>query len=78
MMTTVPRTQRLTVLLLLNIGIVTALVVVGLAAHSLAVFAAGAVYLGAAAAIGGSLPAHAAIRAIRPSPRWSTPCGCRC
>jgi Co/Zn/Cd efflux system component len=55
MMTTVPRTQRLTVLLLLNIGIVTALVVVGLAAHSLAVFAAGAVYLGDAAAIGGSL-----------------------
>ncbi len=39
----------------LNLGLVTALVVVGLAAHSLAVFAAGADYLADAAAIGVSL-----------------------
>jgi len=37
----VSRTQRLAVVLLLNLGLVTALVAVGLAAHSLAVFAAG-------------------------------------
>jgi cobalt-zinc-cadmium efflux system protein len=41
--------------LLLNAGLVTALVVTGLAAHSLAVFAAGADYLADAAAIGVSL-----------------------
>jgi len=52
---TVSRTQRLAVVLLLNLGLVTALVVVGLAAHSLAVFAAGADYLADAAAIGVSL-----------------------
>jgi cobalt-zinc-cadmium efflux system protein len=51
----VSRTWRLTVVLLLNLGLVTALVVVGLAAHSLAVFAAGADYLADAAAIGISL-----------------------
>jgi cobalt-zinc-cadmium efflux system protein len=51
----VSRTKRLTVVLLLNLGLVTALVVVGLAAHSLAVFAAGADYLADAAAIGVSL-----------------------
>jgi len=51
---TVSRTQRLTVVLVLNLSLVTALVVVGLAAHSLAVFAAGADYL-ADAAIGVSL-----------------------
>jgi cobalt-zinc-cadmium efflux system protein len=51
----VSRTQRLAVVLLLNLGLVTALVVVGLAAHSLAVFAAGADYLADAAAIGVSL-----------------------
>jgi cobalt-zinc-cadmium efflux system protein len=52
---TVSRTQRLTVVLVLNLSLVTALVVVGLAAHSLAVFAAGADYLADAAAIGVSL-----------------------
>lgn len=41
--------------LLLNLGLVTALVVVGLTAHSLAVLAAGADYLADAAAIGVSL-----------------------
>jgi cobalt-zinc-cadmium efflux system protein len=41
--------------LLLNLGLVAALVVIGLAAHSLAVFAAGADYLADAAAIGVSL-----------------------
>jgi cobalt-zinc-cadmium efflux system protein len=51
----VSRTRRLAVVLLLNLGLVTALVVVGLAAHSLAVFAAGADYLADAAAIGVSL-----------------------
>ena len=40
---------------MLNLSLVTALVVVGLAAHSLAVFAAGADYLADAAAIGVSL-----------------------
>jgi cation diffusion facilitator family transporter len=51
----VSRTQRLTVVLLLNLSLVGALVVVGLAAHSLAVFAAGANYLADAAAVGVSL-----------------------
>jgi cobalt-zinc-cadmium efflux system protein len=51
----VSRTRRLAVVLLLNLGLVTALVVVGLAAHSLAVLAAGADYLADAAAIGVSL-----------------------
>ena len=45
------RTQRLAVVLLLNLALVAALVAVGLAAHSLAVFAAGADYLADAAAI---------------------------
>lgn len=49
------RARRLAVVLALNLGLVTALVVVGLAAHSLAVFAAGADYLADAAAIGVSL-----------------------
>lgn len=49
------RTQRLTIVLLLNLALVTALVLAGLAAHSLAVLAAGADYLGDAAAIGVSL-----------------------
>ncbi|HEX9042912.1 MAG TPA: cation diffusion facilitator family transporter [Trebonia sp.] len=49
------RTQRLAVVLLLNLGLVAGLVVVGLAAHSLAVLAAGADYLADAAAIGVSL-----------------------
>jgi len=51
----VSRTQRLAVVLLLNLGLVTALVVTGLAAHSLAVLAAGADYLADAAAVGVSL-----------------------
>lgn len=49
------RVKRLTVVLLLNLGLITALVIVGLAAHSLAVLAAGADYLADAAAIGVSL-----------------------
>jgi cobalt-zinc-cadmium efflux system protein len=51
----VSRTRRLTVVLLFNLGLVTALVITGLAAHSLAVLAAGADYLADAAAIGVSL-----------------------
>jgi cobalt-zinc-cadmium efflux system protein len=51
----VSRTRRLAVVLLLNLGLVTALLAVGLAAHSLAVFAAGADYLADAGAIGVSL-----------------------
>ena len=49
------RVKRLTVLLLLNLGLITALVIVGPAAHSLAVLAAGADYLADAGAIGVSL-----------------------
>jgi cobalt-zinc-cadmium efflux system protein len=47
--------KRLTVVLLLNAGLITALVIVGRAAHSLAVLAAGADYLADAGAIGVSL-----------------------
>jgi cobalt-zinc-cadmium efflux system protein len=49
------RTQRLIVVLLLNLALVAALVVVGLTARSLAVFAAGGDYLLDAAAIGVAL-----------------------
>lgn len=49
------RTRRLTVVLLLNLGLVTGLVIVGAAAHSLAVLAAGADYLADAGAVGVSL-----------------------
>ena len=49
------RRARLTFVLLLNLGLVAGLVIVGLAAHSLAVLAAGADYLADAAAIGVSL-----------------------
>jgi cobalt-zinc-cadmium efflux system protein len=52
---TVSRSTRLAIVLLLNLGLVAALVVVGLAARSLAVFAAGADYLADAATIGVSL-----------------------
>jgi cobalt-zinc-cadmium efflux system protein len=52
---TVTKTRRLAVVLLLNLGLVTALVAVGLAAHSLALLAAGTDYLADAAAIGVSL-----------------------
>ena len=49
------RTPRLAIVLALNLALTAALVVVGLAAHSLAVLAAGADYLADAAAIGVSL-----------------------
>lgn len=49
------RTHRLAVVLLLNLGLIAALVVVGVSAHSLAVLAAGADYLADAGAIGVSL-----------------------
>ena len=49
------RTRRLTVVLLLNLGLVTALVVVGISARSLAAAAAGADYLADAGAVGISL-----------------------
>lgn len=49
------RTRGLAVVLLLNLGLVMALVTVGLSARSLAVLAAGADYLADAAAIGVSL-----------------------
>ncbi len=49
------RARRLTVVLLLNLGLITALVIVGISAHSLAVLAAGADYLADAGAIGVSL-----------------------
>ena len=49
------RVKRLTVVLLLNLSLITALVIVGLSAHSLAVLAAGADYLADAGAIGVSL-----------------------
>ena len=49
------RTRRLAVVLILNLGLVTALVAAGLGAHSLAVLAAGADYLADAGAIGISL-----------------------
>lgn len=49
------RTRRLVVVLLLNLVMVAALAAVGLAAHSLAVFAAGADYLADGGAIGVSL-----------------------
>jgi cobalt-zinc-cadmium efflux system protein len=51
----VSRARRLAVVLLLNLALVTALVITGLAAHSLAVLAASADYLADAAAIGVSL-----------------------
>ena len=47
----VSRPARLTLVLLLNLGLVAGLVIVGLAAHSLAVLAAGADYLADATAI---------------------------
>lgn len=47
--------RRLTVVLLLNLGLIAALVVVGLAARSLAVLAAGVDYLADAAAVAVSL-----------------------
>lgn len=64
----VKRTSRLVLVLAANLGLVGALVVVGIAAHSLGVFAEGADYLADAAAIGVSLLAvHLARRP--PSPQ---------
>lgn len=51
------RTQRLTVVLVLNLALVAALLVVGVAAHSLAVFAEGSDYLLDAAGVGVALVA---------------------
>jgi cobalt-zinc-cadmium efflux system protein len=63
----VSRTRRLGIVGTLNLGLVSALMVVGLAAHSLAVFAAGADYLADAGAIGISLLAIR-LAGRRPSP----------
>jgi Co/Zn/Cd efflux system component len=69
--------RRLAAVLLLNLGLVTALVITGLAAHSLAVLAAGADYLADAAAAGSppaarsSSPPAAGTGSTRP-PRWSS------
>lgn len=49
------RTHRLVVVLVANLALVSALIVVGIAAHSIGVFAEGADYLADAAAIGVSL-----------------------
>jgi cobalt-zinc-cadmium efflux system protein len=68
----VSRTRRLTIVLALNLTLVTALVIVGLAAHSLAVLAAGVDYLADAAAIGVSL---LAIRLASRPPRRARPDG---
>jgi cobalt-zinc-cadmium efflux system protein len=68
----VSRAQRLTVVLVLNLGLVTALVIIGLAAHSLAVFAAGTDYLADAGAIGVSL---LAIRLVGRAPSSARPGG---
>jgi cation diffusion facilitator family transporter len=68
----VSRAQRLTVVLVLNLGLVTALVIIGLAAHSLAVFAAGTDYLADAGAIGVSL---LAIRLVGRAPSSGRPGG---
>jgi Co/Zn/Cd efflux system component len=57
----VSRPRRLTVVLLFNLGLATALVITGLAAHSLAVLAASGDYLADAAAVGLS-PGHLACR----------------
>jgi cobalt-zinc-cadmium efflux system protein len=65
-------TRRLGVVLLLNLGLVTGLLVVGLAAHSLAVLAAGADYLADAAAIGVSLLAISIASRPRGHPRATT------
>ena len=68
------RTLRLTIVLALNLSLVTALVSVGLAAHSLAVLAAGVDYLADAAAIGVSL---FAIRIAARPPSRARPDGYR-
>ncbi len=78
------RQQRLTVVLVLNLGLVAGLVAVGLTAHSLAVLAAGSDYLLDAAAVGVALlsarpaaaPGRAATRMPPALPHWLTPAGC--
>jgi cobalt-zinc-cadmium efflux system protein len=62
------RAVRLRIVLALNLALVTALVMVGIAAHSLGVFAEGADYIGDAAAIGVTLFALR-LAARPPSPR---------
>ena len=66
------RTARLVVVLVANVLLVGALVAVGIAAHSLGVFAEGADYLADAAAIGVSL---LAIRLARRPPTPRRPAG---
>jgi hypothetical protein len=66
----VSRNQRFAVLAL-NLGLVTALVVTGLDAHSLAVLAAGADYLADAGAIGVSLLAIRLVRWPRTFTGWA-------
>jgi cobalt-zinc-cadmium efflux system protein len=61
--------NRLTLVLLLNLGMVVALVVVGLASHSLGVLAAGGDYLGDAAGVALSLIALRMSRHKRGHPR---------
>ena len=78
------RTQRLIVVLVLNLGLVAALVIVGITAHSLAVLAEGGDYLLDAAGVAVALlairlsarPASRARPARRTWPRSSTAAGC--
>jgi cobalt-zinc-cadmium efflux system protein len=65
------RTQRLTVVLLLNLGLVGSLITVGVAAHSIGVLAAGGDYLLDAAGVG------VALLAIRLSERPPNPARAR-
>jgi cation diffusion facilitator family transporter len=59
--------RRLTIVLLLNLALITCLVIVGLTAHSLGVLAAGLDYLADASAVGVSLLAiHLAQRPVTP------------
>ena len=57
------RAQRLSVVLLLNLALVAGLIVVGVTAHSTAVFAEGGDYLLAAAAVGVALLAAGTVAA---------------
>src|SRR5215472_15534429 len=68
------RTQRLVIVLLLNLGLVAALVAVGATAHSLAVLAAGGDYLLDAAGVGVALLAiRLSARPANGAPREGTP-----
>ena len=73
----VSRTRRLMLVLFLNLALITAQVAVGMAAHSLAVLAAGADYLADAAAIGVSLLAIW-LAARPPTASCSTSRTCSC